>query len=239
MRTKQKLNIFIVVFFGLVALSGAPVCFAEMSTSNFRITSDVIGSFGSKESSSSFELGDTGGEVGTGPGSSTNFNLSAGFWSVVGDDAVLVFHITQGVADLGTFSSSVVRYGTANFDVASNAQGGYAVQFSGDSLSFESNSISPLSSPAASSPGTEQFGFNLVANTIPGIGVDPVGGEGQVSSGYSTPNLFKFVPGDTIAESPSPSNTTSYTMSFITNVTNASAAGEYFSRITLVATGRY
>ncbi|MEI9966383.1 MAG: hypothetical protein WDN67_01860 [Candidatus Moraniibacteriota bacterium] len=174
---------------------------AEMSTANFRITSDVIGSFGSKESSTSYELGDTGGEMGTSQSASTTYNLSDGFWSTVGDDGVIIFNITQPVVSLGAFNPSVVRYGTASFNVATTAQGGYTVSFSGDPLTFESNSINPLTSGGTSAPGTEQFGFNLVANGTPGIGVDPVGGAGQASSGYNTPNSFKFAPGDSIAQS--------------------------------------
>lgn len=238
MKIKQKLKIMAVVLLSVV-FQRTNVCLAEMSTSNFKITSDVIGSFGTKENSASFELGDTGGEVGTGSGSSTNFNLDAGFWNAVGDDSVLIFDITQDTANLGQFSQAEVKYGTVSFQVATTAQGGYAVHFSGEPLSFEDKTISPLTVAATSDPGTEQFGFNLVANSTPGIGVDPVGGIGQVSLGYNTPNLFKFIPGDKIAESPGPSNLTNYMMSFIANVTETSAAGEYFSHITIVATGRY
>jgi hypothetical protein len=212
---------------------------AEMVAPNFKITSDVIGSFGSKESSTSFELGDTGGEVGTGDSSSTNFNLSAGFWAAAGDDAVLIFNITDAIADLGVLISSTAKSDTATFNAATTAQGGYVIQFSGNTLAFESNQIDPLAGGGASNPGDEQFGFNLVANSTPIVGSDPLGGYGQASTGYNTQNSFKFSSGDSIAETSRPSGQTLYTLSFIGNVDNSSDAGIYASNITVVATGRY
>lgn len=212
---------------------------AEMTSGNFKITSDVIGSFGSKDSSASFELGDTGGELGTGDSSSTSFNLSAGFWAAVGDDPVLIFNVPDSTADLGILNYSTARYDTGVFNVASTAQGGYVVQFSGDPLSFESNLIDPLAGGGPSDPGNEQFGFNLVANTTPLVGVDPSGGYGQAGSGYNTQNSFKFSSGDTIAQANRPTSATSYTVSFIGNTDISSESGEYVSNLTIMATGRY
>lgn len=234
---KKFLLTFLILFLGFYS---APfLTKAEMESSNYKITSDVIGSFGTKDSSTSFELGDTGGEVGTGDSSSASFNLGAGFWQAVGDDAILIFNVTSNLADLGVLSNSTVRYGTAAFNVATTAQGGYVVEFTGNPLSFESNTINPLSSPGTSNPGTEQFGFNMVANSSPAIGLDPYGGYGQVSSDYNTANSFKFASGDRIAECSRPSSQTNFTMSFIANIQNSSESGQYSSDLNIVATGRY
>jgi hypothetical protein len=230
---KIQLLIFLLVF--LLPI----VCLAEMSSPNFKINSDVIGSFGTKESSSSFELGDTGGEMGTGDSSSTNFNLSAGFWTAVGDDPILILNITDDEADLGVLSSSNARTDTAAFNAASTAQGGYVVQFTGNTLSFESNQIEPISGGGGSNPGNEQFGFNLVYNSSPMVGNDPSGGLGQASIGYNTENSFKFSSGDTIAEAVRPTGQTNFYISFIGNIDELSDSGVYSSNVNIVATGRY
>jgi hypothetical protein len=239
MRTVQNKKLTVCIFLLTCFFIFSFSANAEMTSSSYRITSDVIGSFGSKESSSSFELGDTGGELGTGTSSSLNFNLSAGFWAAVGDDPLLIVNISDATADLGTLNHALAKYDTGAFNIASTAQGGYVVQFSGTPLSFESNTIDPLAGGGVSDPGTEQFGFNLVYNTTPTVGIDPAGGYGQASTGYNTQNSFKFSSGDTIAESSRPTGETDYTVSFIGNVNVSSEAGEYQSNLTIMATGRY
>jgi len=73
----QKQKILLLLFlFSLPLLVSA-----EMSSSSYTISSDVIGSFGQASSSASYTLNDTGGEVGTGINSSTNYELNAGFWN--------------------------------------------------------------------------------------------------------------------------------------------------------------
>jgi hypothetical protein len=232
----KKIKIALIM---LAIVSVGKICLAEMSTPNYKITSDVIGSFGSKESSTSFELGDTGGEMGTGDSQSTSYNLSAGFWATVGDDEILIFNITDPVADLGTLSDLQVRYDTASFGAASTAQGGYVIQYFGGSLDSGAHVITPLSSPSGSSPGSEQFGFNLKANDFPPTGIDPTGGYGQAESGYNVKDVFKFSSGDTIADSSRPSGQTNYVASFIGNINESSSAGSYATSITVIATGRY
>ena len=56
-----------------------------MSSENFSIEKDVIGSFGNQSTSENFNLGDTGGEVATGSSGSENYDLLAGFWHMLGD----------------------------------------------------------------------------------------------------------------------------------------------------------
>src|SRR6185295_5042635 len=88
--------------------------------------------------------------------------------------------------------------------------------------------LSPLASPTASSVGNEQFGVNLVANTIgcgapanfgaPAVQVpDNTFSYGAVEPGYNTCGLFKYVKGDTVASSTNSSGETDFTISFIYN----------------------
>ena len=107
-----------------------------------------------------------------------------------------------------------------------------------------------LTTPTASSPGTEQFGINLVANTTvcgapTNFGADPIQvpsntySFGQVSSGYNTCGLFKYVKGDTVAYSTRSSGETDYTISYLFNISNITAAGAYQFNHILVATSTY
>ncbi len=213
---------------------------AEMSTSNFTITNDVIGSFGNSSSSTSYDLGDTGGEVGTGDSSSTTYDLGAGFWQTDDfDQPFLIFSIDSNLVDLGTLDPSTTAMGTTTFGVTTNATNGYVVEYFGSTLTDGGKTIDALSTPAVSSPGTEQFGFNLRANTTPSGGADPASGSGLVAADYNTVDSYKFSSGDTIAYCDSASDNTTFTMSFISNIAGDTAEGTYSTNIILLATGRF
>lgn len=53
-----------------------------MSSSNYRIDSDVVGSAGNQSTSSNYQLGDTMGEPIIGDSSSTNYQGKFGFWQM-------------------------------------------------------------------------------------------------------------------------------------------------------------
>lgn len=55
-------------------------CFGAMSSSNYKINSDVLAPGGWQSNSSNYGLGDTLGESVIGEGSSANYSLGAGFW---------------------------------------------------------------------------------------------------------------------------------------------------------------
>jgi hypothetical protein len=64
-------------------LAAAIVSFEQafaMSSTNYEIPSDVIGSSGAPSESATYELNDTLGEMATGPSSSSTYDLKAGFW---------------------------------------------------------------------------------------------------------------------------------------------------------------
>jgi hypothetical protein len=91
--------------------------------------------------------------------------------------------------------------------------------------------------------GIEQFGINLVANTLPiSFGANPDNGQfgfGSVASGYNTPNNFRYVNGETIASASKDSGITNYTISYIVNVAPLTAGGTYTANQALVVTGTY
>jgi hypothetical protein len=100
-----------------------------------------------------------------------------------------------------------------------------------------------MSSAALSQAGIEQFGINVVANTLPlSLGVNPDNGQfgfGQAASNYNTSNNYRYVSGDTIAVGPKSSGQTTYTISYIINVNALTPGGIYTGGQTLLCTGTY
>jgi hypothetical protein len=121
--------------------------------------------------------------------------------------------------------------------VATNDITGYVVFVLGPTLTSGSNIIPALPSPAASFPGTGQFGINLRANLIPPVGQDPVGiGTGVPAANYNIPNRFTYNDGDSITTSTLPSDYNRMTVSYLVNVPKKQPAGIYSSTFTYVAT---
>jgi hypothetical protein len=139
--------------------------------------------------------------------------------------------------DLGILSSTVANKGKSQFAVATNDITGYVVFVLGPTLTSGSNIIPALPSPAASFPGTGQFGINLRANLIPPVGQDPVGiGTGIPAANYNIPNRFTYNDGDSITTSTLPSDYNRMTVSYLVNVPKKQSPGIYSSTFTYVAT---
>lgn len=144
-------------------------------------------------------------------------------------------------ADMGDLSPTTTLTAQSQMSVGTNASGGFAITANGNPMSAGTSVIDGISSPAASRPGTNQFGINLVANNQPLVGLDPQGpfANAMASPGYGTPNYYKYVPGDTIAYSPNVSLMKKFTVSYIVNVSNSLRAGVYSTTINYIASGRF
>ena len=111
------------------------------------------------------------------------------------------------LVDFGEFSSSSATTATTQFSAATNSLFGYNVFMQGFTMTSGNNVISPLTSTSSSGPGQPQFGFNLRANTSPSVGSNTTGnGSGSPASNYGSPNNFRFVSGERIAGTPTPSD---------------------------------
>lgn len=142
--------------------------------------------------------------------------------------------------NLGTLSSNSVKAGTTQFAVGTNSISGYTVFAEGTTVTSGNNTIAALSSPTPSFPGNNQFGINLRDNSIPNVGSDPFGsGSGTPTAGYNTPNLYKYVSGDSIAQSTLPSDYNRMTVSYIINVSSSQPPGVYASTFTYLATATF
>lgn len=176
------------------------------------------------------------------------------------DDGVGVFLYTWGITistfvpeelnlslgpsscSFGALSIAVVKTCSIGITAQSNSTNGYSLSYVASTtltkVAPAADTVAHIgASPMASAPGTEQFGFNLVANTNPPVGANPSGGSAMPSANYSTPNLFAFIPGgETIATSNSPSAATSFTASYIANISNSTISGNYTATQTFILT---
>lgn len=179
---------------------------------------------------------------------------------LLSDDAIVVnaivpqsftFSISTNVINFGALSAINAKYASStNIDgdtadtvahtltISSNASAGYTITLLGKTLTSQQNSPDTItaigSSPAASSPGTEQFGIYATASG--GVG-------GTVATPYATPSSFGFESTATtssiVASGSSSSGSTIYSLHYIANVSSLTEAGTYSSSLVYVGTSNF
>jgi len=162
-------------------------------------------------------------------------------------------------ADIGAidfnqlFSPADTATATSQMAASTNAISGYNITIAGPTLTSGSNTVPAMTVAAASTRGVRQFGLNLKANTsgasTPAIGTEvslPANGttlKGQAAAGYNTVDTFKFVSGDSVANSANggagPTDSQIYTSSYIVNVSGGQPTGTYVSTLTYVCTATF
>lgn len=125
--------------------------------------------------------------------------------------------------------------------VGTNASGGFVITANGTPLAARTNIISGSTTPKPSTPGTNQFGINLVANDFPAVGNNPEGAflNAIPAPGYDIPNMYKYVSGDVVAYSPNVSLVRKFTVSYVVNVAESLPAGVYTTTLTYIASGQF
>lgn len=233
MRICEKLALLGVSTAILLVIVAAPV-FAQSSSANYKVEETFFGSGGELDASSAnYQAKQSAGETAVGNAASANYQFYGGFNTT--DKPLLEFAVNGGVYDLGILDATVPGTAVASFTVRNYLSSGYTVLLRGaaPSTSGGLHTLTPMTSLAGSTPGTEQFGVNLAANTNPAIGTaatqspDSSFGSGAATTDYGTPNQFKFVDGDTIAFSNTSSGQTNYWLSIIANISRDTAAGQY------------
>ena len=231
----------------LIVLSAASIATAAAQTSstNYQVNEAFFGSGGELHACSTIYCAkQSAGELSVGNSVGTAYQAQAGF----NTDRVssLTFIVNAASNNLGTLTAGTTVTSTATFSVKSYLAGGYIVLTASDPPKNNSYTMTSLSSPTASNSSAEQFGINLVANTAPAtFGAAPVqvpSGSfsfGAAAAGYNTANLYKYVKGDTIAQSTKSSGETDYTMSYIFNTTSVTPGGTYTMDHVLVATSTF
>lgn len=156
-------------------------------------------------------------------------------------DETLTFTLASNTVALGKLTTAGTGSGASTMTLATNAVSGYTLNYSGDTLKSNGNSITAMSTAGGSLTDHKQFGINLMANTTPSIGSNVTGsGSGTPSSGYDSANVFKFnTSGDTIATASAPTNSNTFTTSYIANIDGSTAPGAYSTTITYTATANF
>lgn len=221
------------VVLGLFVLLAPALAYAQYSSPNFKVDEVFIGGGSVQDScSTTYCSNQSAGASAVGDTSSTNYRAQSG--SQTSGSPTLDFSVSNTTIDFGDLSDTATSAASSNFTVSTYLSSGYVVKVYGPPPSTGTISVhvlDALATPSPSSPGTEQFGINLVSNTTPGIGANPVQvpssafAYGVASAGYNTPDQYKYVDGDTIAESATSSGETDYTVSIIANINKVSTPG--------------
>jgi hypothetical protein len=124
--------------------------------------------------------------------------------------------------------------------LATNAVSGYNLFLNGTTMTSGNDTIPAMTASDVSRPGTSQFGINLRANTTPAVGANVQGpGLGTPSANYGTADFFRFVPGELIASSPSVTDFSKYTVSYIVNISRDQDPGIYVTTLEYVAVATF
>jgi hypothetical protein len=242
---KQRLwrGITVGLVISLIAVGGASAVHAETATSpHYQITETQFGS--SQQSCSGQYCAQT--TIGSPTTGSQAGNSTAKFEDITNNEPLLDMIIEPGDSNLGTLTTQSTATKTTTIKVRSYLiGGGYALQIIGDPPKFNGHTLSTPTTPANSVAGTEQFGINVVANTSPTVGTNPVqvpDGQqifGVPTADYQTPNKFKYASGDTIARGVTDSGHTDYTLSMVVNISNVTPAGHYSGDFMVLAVPVY
>ncbi len=217
---------------------------ARMESTNYVIYADVFSAGGLATSSSDlYSLYETIGEamILSATSTSTLYGLKAGFQELY-PDQYLTFTVADTQVELGALLASSVSSDTNTLVLSTNAGNGFSITVSGLTLTSGANSISAIgAAAAASSAGTEQFGINLAANTSPAVGANPSGTApiGSAAGQYGTANQFAFSSGDTIASASGSVNQTTFTVTYIANISATTQNGTYTTTLTYSATANF
>ncbi len=215
-----------------------------MTSTNYVIYADVFSAGGTEDSSSNnYSLQDTIGEalILSATSTSANYGIKAGFREMY-PDQYLSFSVPDAEIELGTLSASAASTDSNTMVINTNAVNGFTITVSGSTLTSGTNTINAIgATAAASSPGTEQFGINLVVNTSPSVGANPSGTApiGSAAGQYGTANSFAFNSGNTVASASSDINQTTFTVSYLANVSSGTDRGTYTTILTYAATANF
>lgn len=255
-----RTKIFAASIVGLLLFVPVIASAEQSSSTNYQVNETFFGTGGELDaSSSSYKSKQSAGELTVGAMRSTIYSAQAGF-NTDRTPYIAAATVDESV-DIGVLDSSRANVGTARFWVKAYLAEGYTVQAYGGPPSNGGHTMATSAAPFSSASGTEQFGINLATNNnIPGamtgtpltsvgnFGSAPVQypdynpdpfGFGEVDPDYNTANSFHYIDGDIIADSPRSSSDTTYTISYLFNISSVTPAGTYTMAHSIVATATY
>lgn len=228
----------------------APVLAQSSSSNSYRVDEYQFGTGANNDlNSANYNANASVGSLGVGRSASTNYNTEAGF--ITPNEPFLELFVNNSTIDLGNLDTSATGSGQGVFWVRTYLSSAYVVQTMSNPPTSEGGHIlAAKSTLGAPITGTEEFGINLVENTSPAIGANPLNvpdntfADGTVNTGYNTPNQFKYGVGDIIAHAAATAGNqavgrTDYTISYIANVNAITPAGSYVMVHDIVVSATY
>jgi hypothetical protein len=257
-RIKSTAIIIAVVFLVALGLTNYTV-FAQSSSETYSVDEVFFGTGGEVDlNSENFSGQGSAGSLGVGEASSENFRAQAGF--LTPSEPFLEMVVTSDGVEFGNIEVDEAmvmdaRGGDCNcsFTVRTYFSSDYYVLTMSDPPTSENNDIfaakTVLGAPSTND-SVEEFGLNLVANPVIGVGANPANvpdnnyADGVAASGYSTPEQFKYEKGDIVARSPGDSTAeavgqTNFTISYMIKASNITPAGYYVMNHDLVVVPTY
>ncbi len=246
-RQRLKIGFLSLLLALLIPATAAASCAsgAQTCSTSYQVNEAFFGAGGELNAcSTNYCSKQAAGETGVGNTASTNFQAQGGFNT--NREPYIEFTVSNSNVNLGSLTPTATQTTNATFSVKAYLSHGYTVINASSPPTNNGYTMQALAVPTTSSAGTEQFGINLVANTVPTtFGANPVQvpdntfSFGQVAASYSSTNLYKYVKGDVVALSSASSSYTNYTVSYIFNVSNVTPGGTYTFHHVLVATATY
>jgi hypothetical protein len=146
----------------IVVLGTGSQADALMTSTNYRIYGDAVGTSGGRSTSASYILTDTVGELDADEMSSTNYNLLAGFQNI-SEHPTFSFSVDTTSINLGNLSPTSVQTGTSTITTSTNAPFGYTTTIVEDGeLRTSSNIDIDDVSDGAVTAGSEEYGIALI-----------------------------------------------------------------------------
>lgn len=224
------LGVALVVAFAIGLGVGASRVMAQTSSSNnYQVVETEFGTGDLSEScSGQYCATTTMGELG-GSSSATSAEIGKAKYT----EPILEMMVEAGSSNLGVLTTEHTATATIAIKIRNYLTGGYILQIIGDPPKFEGHTLATPKQPTASAPGTEQFGMNVVKNTVPAVGADPVqdpvdeGIFGEPGESYATADMFMYQSGDVFARSVENSGGTDYTVTMIVNIASSTPSGRY------------
>jgi hypothetical protein len=232
----------------------SPTSAENLISPHYKFSESALGQNGLQDSSSAnFQGTSSTGDLGVGESGSLHYGFQGG--SVTTNAPRLAVAVTSSTVNFPTFTPGQESMATATFQVLNYTSYGYTVFVAGDSpKNVSANHTIPgmtddtTTVNAASTPGFEQFGLNLVANATPtapqNIGANPDNGTygwayGNYTAQYGNNGRYKYVDGDSIASATKSGGYTNYTITYLINVARLTPAGSYTSNQQLIVVGTY
>lgn len=243
MKAWKKFGIFVLVAVFTVGLSKG--VYAQQSEStNYGVDQAYFGSGAELEmNSNNYKASAGAGDSASGNVEGVQYSGNTG--SPVSGEPLLEVNIIGSGTDHGVLNPAQTTFGSSEVHVRNYNGSGYIMQVTGMPPKQSVYTIPGLGTPTASQAGMEQFGINLVDNSTPNVGADPVQvpdstfSYGVPAPDYATANLYKYVSGDIVAQSTQESGETRYTMSYILNIKPLTPAGKYISNMSVVVSARF